>query len=27
VPRDLNFYDKWVARWREPAAAPAFTPR
>jgi fructokinase len=21
VPRDLNFYDKWVARWREPAAA------
>jgi fructokinase len=29
VPRDLNFYDKWVARWREPAAAMsgAFTPR
>jgi fructokinase len=27
VPRDLNFYDKWVARWREPAAAAAFTPR
>jgi fructokinase len=26
VPRDLNFYDKWVARWREPAAA-AFTSR
>ena len=24
VPRDINFYDKWVARWREPAipAAP-----
>jgi fructokinase len=19
VPRDMNFYDKWVARWREPA--------
>jgi fructokinase len=27
VPRDLGFYDKWVARWREPAAAAAFTPR
>jgi fructokinase len=27
VPRDLDFYDKWVARWREPGAAPAFTPR
>jgi len=27
VPRDLNFYDKWVARWREPGAAAAFTPR
>jgi fructokinase len=23
VPRDLNFYDKWVARWREPGAASA----
>jgi fructokinase len=21
VPRDMNFYDKWVARWREPANA------
>jgi fructokinase len=25
VPRDLNFYDKWVARWRESTAA--FTSR
>jgi fructokinase len=21
VPRDMNFYDKWVNRWREPASA------
>lgn len=21
VPRDMNFYDKWVKRWREPASA------
>ena len=27
VPGDLDFYDRWVARWREPAAAPAVTPR
>jgi fructokinase len=28
VPRDLNFYDKWVARWRDATPAPsAFTPR
>jgi len=29
VPRDLNFYDKWVTRWRDPAAAVpgAFSPR
>jgi fructokinase len=29
VPRDLNFYDKWVARWREgaPAMPSAFTSR
>ncbi|MGJ7916496.1 PfkB family carbohydrate kinase [Massilia sp. LXY-6] len=29
VPRDLNFYDKWVARWREgaPAIPSAFTSR
>jgi fructokinase len=28
VPRDLNFYDKWVTRWREAApAVSAFTPR
>ena len=27
VPRDLNFYDKWVARWREGAPASAFTSR
>jgi fructokinase len=26
VPRDLNFYDKWVARWRDATPA-AFTPR
>jgi fructokinase len=25
VPRDLNFYDKWVARWRDAAPAAAFT--
>ena len=27
VPRDLNFYDKWVQRWREVTPAPGFTSR